>query len=78
MAKGTAALALETRPRIWDLAAGWLIIKEAGGAIRSLSDQEPFPATPGTDYARLPFPTLAAQSESSLAEANAGIEPIEL
>jgi myo-inositol-1(or 4)-monophosphatase len=76
VAKGPATLALESTPRIWDLAAGWIIIKEAGAAISSLSDQEPFPATPGKDYARLPFPTLAAKNESSLAEALAGIERI--
>lgn len=61
--KGTAILALESQPRIWDFAASWLIVKEAGGSIRTIGGQEPFPANAGIDYADHPFPVLAASNQ---------------
>jgi len=76
VAKHTAALALESTTKLWDFAAGWLIIEEAGGAIRSLGEAQPFPAQPGTDYARKPYPILAASSVAVLSEAIAGITPL--
>ena len=64
--KGAAVLALESQPRIWDFAASWLIVKEAGGMIRTLGDREPFPAKLGIDYANHPFPVLAATNEETM------------
>mgnify|MGYP003933488097 FL=1 len=74
IARNTAALALESTPRIWDFAAGWLIIEEAGGAIRALGEEQPFPSQPGIDYGKKPYPILAARSTAVLAEARAGIK----
>ncbi len=71
-----AVLALESTPRIWDFAASWLIVQEAGGAIRALGEEEPFPVQPGLDYAKKPFPILAASSPEILAAAAEGITPI--
>lgn len=76
VAKNTAVLALESTPRIWDFAAGWLIIEEAGGAIRTLGDEQPFPAQPGIDYAKKSFPILAACSGPILEKAAKGIRPL--
>lgn len=73
IAKNTAALALESTPRIWDFAAAWLIIEEAGGAIRALGEEQPFPAQPGIDYGKKPYSILAARSTAILAEAEDGI-----
>ena len=67
--KGAAVLALESQPRIWDFAASWLIVNEAGGVIRSLGDREPFPAEVGIDYADHSFPVLAATNEKMMAYA---------
>ncbi|MFN2113741.1 MAG: inositol monophosphatase family protein [Anaerolineales bacterium] len=75
VAKSTAALALESTPRIWDFAASWLIVKESGGAIKALGEEQPFPAQPGVDYAGRPFPILAARSVQVLEEQEAGITP---
>ncbi len=74
VANNKAALALESTPRIWDFAAGWLIIKEAGGEIQALEGEQPFPAHPGIDYSNKPFPILAARSAAILAEAKRGIK----
>jgi myo-inositol-1(or 4)-monophosphatase len=59
--KGAAILALESQPRIWDIAASWLIVTEGGGSIRILGERDPFPAETGIDYADYPFPVLAAK-----------------
>jgi myo-inositol-1(or 4)-monophosphatase len=69
VAKNTAALAFESTPRIWDFAAGWLIIEEAGASIETLASERPFPAKPGIDYARKPYPILAGHSVGILSEA---------
>lgn len=76
VAKNTAILALESTPRIWDFAAGWLIIEEAGAAIKALDIEQPFPAQPGVDYGRNHFPILAARSTVALADAAGRIKPI--
>jgi myo-inositol-1(or 4)-monophosphatase len=73
VAKQTAALALESTPRIWDFAAAWLILEEAGVEIRTLGQENPFPAQPGIDYAKKPFPILAARSPAVMGEALEGI-----
>jgi myo-inositol-1(or 4)-monophosphatase len=73
VANNTAVLAFESTVRIWDFAASWLIIKEAGGLIESFGEAPPFPANPGTDYHKIPFPIAAALSESILAEARNNI-----
>jgi myo-inositol-1(or 4)-monophosphatase len=75
-ANNTAALVLESTPRIWDIAAGWLIIEEAGAVIQTLGSEPPFPAQPGVDYAKKPYPILAARSPAILAEARRSIQLI--
>ena len=77
VAKNTATLALESTPKIWDFAASWLIIEEAGAAIRSFGVEQPFPAQPGLDYGKKSYPILAARSDALLTEAAEGIKPIE-
>ena len=77
VAKDTAALVLESRRKIWDFAAGWLIIEEAGAAIQTLGNEEPFPARPGVDYSSKSYPILAGTSAAVLADAEKGITPIE-
>jgi myo-inositol-1(or 4)-monophosphatase len=67
--KGAAILALESQPRIWDFAASWLIVKEAGGLIRTMDNRKPFPAKAGIDYADHPYPVLAAANEKVMAYA---------
>lgn len=76
VAKNTAALALESTPRIWDFAAAWLINEEAGAVIQSLGMEQPFPAQPGINYAQKPYPILAARSAGILTEAEGRIKPL--
>lgn len=64
VASGTVVAAIETLPKIWDVAAAWLIVKEAGGVIAPLlAGAEPFPMQPGRDYAEWVVPVLAAANQ---------------
>ncbi len=47
---------------IWDLAAPWLVVHEAGGVMEAYSGAEPFPLSNGIDYSTQVFPTIAAAS----------------
>lgn len=60
LARGAAVLTFEATPKIWDLAAVWVLILEAGGVIESHHGPSPFPLTPGMNYTKRAFPTLAA------------------
>jgi myo-inositol-1(or 4)-monophosphatase len=60
VARGSAILAMEVTPKIWDLSASWVITKEAGGTIASLNGKSPFPLHPGTDYEKVSYPLLVA------------------
>jgi myo-inositol-1(or 4)-monophosphatase len=60
VARGMAILSFEALPKIWDLAGAWLVVREAGAELQTLDGSQPFPPTPGKDYADISFPTLAA------------------
>ena len=63
------ALLTLARPKIWDLAAGWLLVSEAGGVIQTMGGENPFPLTAGRDYAAASFPLFAAATPALLARA---------
>jgi len=73
IANNKAVLAFESTVRIWDFAASWLVVQEAGGKIESFGEKQPFPALPETDYHGIPFPIIAAASNKVLAEARTNI-----
>lgn len=75
VAKGSAILALETTPKLWDIAGAWLVIQESGGVVTTLEGAEPFPVVPGADYQHRPFTTLAAATPSLLEEAQENLIP---
>jgi myo-inositol-1(or 4)-monophosphatase len=74
VARGSAAIGMETRPKLWDLAAGWCVVEEAGGFIETIDGSEPFPLVANRGYADRSFPVLAAASADLLAEAREYIE----
>jgi len=69
VARGISVIGFEARPRIWDIAASWLLVTEAGGFIETYDESHPFPVQPGLQYAEKEFPTLAAASSELLARA---------
>jgi len=75
VAKGVALLAFEARPKLWDIAAAWLLLQEAGGFIDSHNQDFPFPIQPGIDYSQRIFPTLAAATAELLVKGKTQIQP---
>jgi myo-inositol-1(or 4)-monophosphatase len=63
VARSQAIIGFESTAKIWDLAAPWLIVREAGGAISVLQDQQPFPLNSAVDYSRRDFAVLAAANQ---------------
>lgn len=76
VAKGVALLAFEARPKLWDIAAAWLLLQEAGGFIDCHNQDHPFPIQQGIDYSQRIFPTLAAATAELLLKGKMKIRPI--
>ena len=66
VAMGQTMASIEATPKIWDLAAAWLVLDELGCPIRWL-DIDPADLSPGQDLSQTSFPMLAAGSWSELA-----------
>lgn len=69
VARGIAVIAFEATPKIWDLAAAWLVLQEAGAIIETYDNLDPFPIKESLDYGKISYTTLAAINPSLLAEA---------
>ncbi len=66
VAMGQTVAALEATPKIWDLAAAWLVLTELGCPVQWLS-REPAGIPSGTDLGSADFPVLAADRPETLA-----------
>lgn len=60
VASGAALGGVEATPKIWDIAAAWVIVQAAGGVFIPLETEPIFPLQVGQDYGSRPFPCLAA------------------
>ncbi len=69
VAGGVALLSFEATPKVWDIAAGWLLVSEAGGSVETLDGSQPFPLQPGIEYASQSYPTLSAATPEIAARA---------
>ena len=58
VASGAALGGVEATPKIWDIAAAWVIVQAAGGAYVPLEPEPIFPLERGKDYGSRPFPCL--------------------
>lgn len=75
VARGIALLGFEATPKIWDIAAPWLLVQEAGGVIETLDGSKPFPLVAGKDYTHQSYPTFAAATLKLADKARQGIRP---
>jgi myo-inositol-1(or 4)-monophosphatase len=68
VAQGIAVGVTQVAPHIWDLAAGWLLLQEAGRPVGPLLPgvPDPFPMVPGMDYEDRIFPLAAGADEAVL------------
>jgi myo-inositol-1(or 4)-monophosphatase len=76
VARGSAILAFEVTPKIWDFSASWLITQEAGGVIAPLDDENPFPLVTGQDYGVKSYPLLTAATPELLVEGQSKIRKL--
>ena len=74
VARGSAIVGFSATPKLWDLAAGWLVVQEAGGIVEVLSGPPPFPIQPNLDYSQTDYPTILAATPAFAAEARQGIK----
>ena len=58
VAAGVAIGGVEATPKIWDIAAVWVIIKAAGGEFVFIDDKPRFPLEIGHDYGEVSIPSL--------------------
>jgi myo-inositol-1(or 4)-monophosphatase len=72
-----AVLSFEVTPKIWDIAAAWLLVQEAGGVMNTYDGAMPFPVVPGKDYANQIFTTLGAATPELAVKAPKQIQPKE-
>lgn len=82
--KGSGVMALETTVKLWDIAAAWLILEEAGGELAVYDRDEegkpslgknPFPPEPGKNYNYVNFTVLAADTPYHLTTLVRHLEP---
>ncbi|HBY06390.1 MAG TPA: inositol monophosphatase [Chloroflexi bacterium] len=73
VARGSAVLAFEVTPKVWDFSASWIITEEAGGLIEPFSGENPYPLVPGADYGVKSYPLLTAATPELLAEGRSKI-----
>jgi myo-inositol-1(or 4)-monophosphatase len=66
VAMGQTVAALEATPKIWDLAAAWLVLTELDCSLRWLA-RSPEQLLPGSDLTEADFPVLAADQPETLA-----------
>jgi len=64
VARGACLGSLDLTSHVWDVAALWPLVEEAGGCIRTSLSRELFPLVPGQDYGALDFSVLSACAPS--------------
>ncbi|MFM7269394.1 MAG: inositol monophosphatase family protein [Cyanobium sp.] len=65
VAMGQTIAALEATPKIWDLAAAWLILEELQCSVHWL-DRDPADVVAGSNLAAVDFPVLVADQPATL------------
>ena len=63
VASGVAVGGVEATPKVWDIAAVWVIVQAAGGTFIFLKDPQLFPLTIDTNYGNKSIPSLVVNKE---------------
>ena len=76
MARGSSLAAVESTPKVWDLAGAVLVAQEAGGVVAGLDRSTIFPLpAEALDYVAISRPTLAAANQQVWDEFIASVAP---
>jgi myo-inositol-1(or 4)-monophosphatase len=73
VANGVAPLAVTLGPHVWDVAAGGLLVIEAGGAVVGAGESPLLPLVVGRDYGRAVERTAAATDEATARAAHEAV-----
>jgi len=63
IAKGGATAGMQATPKIWDIAAGWLILEESGGQVEVLSKIDAFPLKSQENYSSQTYHILMSATK---------------
>jgi len=69
VARGSSPLAVSLGPHVWDIAAGGLLVLEAGGVCAGASERPLLPLVPGRDYGAEVVRTAGATDADTAREA---------
>jgi myo-inositol-1(or 4)-monophosphatase len=75
VAEGVAAASIALIPKVWDVAAGWLLVTEAGGAVETLHGEPLLPLRPGVDAANRSAATAAGPDGAYVQRLSTGLLP---
>lgn len=75
VAEGSAVGSIAIRPHVWDIAAGALLVEEAGGVTVTLRGEPLLPLQTGKDHERIAVPTAAAATEAYAKDLATGLLP---
>ncbi len=76
VATGGALAGVESTPKLWDLAAAYLVLTEAGGCASYVDGGAIFPLPPTPrDYVDVSLPVLAAGSREIFSQVQPSIIP---
>lgn len=75
VADGTGAAAISLIPKVWDVAAGSLLVQEAGGALVTLDGPPLLPLQAGVDYADRSAPVCAAIDREFVSRLTQRLQP---
>ncbi|MFN2556958.1 MAG: inositol monophosphatase [Nitriliruptorales bacterium] len=73
VAQGALVASMHAGVHVWDVAAGILLVLEAGGVVVAVSGEGPFPMRPGEDQAGRDLGFVAAASEHTARQVIAAI-----
>lgn len=68
VAEGVAAASVAIRPKVWDIAAGSLLVEEAGGQVISIGGEPLLPLRREQDYVSTSTPTAAGADGAAVRE----------
>lgn len=74
VARGAALVGFQATVKIWDIAAGWLVLEEAGGQVSLFPEGSPFPYFSDQHDPKDSFPTLLAANPKIAEEARRAIK----
>ena len=75
VARGAALAGFHVTPKIWDFAAGWLVLEQAGGYAEVYPEGQPFPYSPAETPITTSFVSLLAADKATADKLRPAITP---